>query len=241
MTAAADAGSGSCTDGVTDGVTGDVTDGVTAAIAAVTDSGTDVTAVTDSVTDRAGDGWASLGRPVPAKVWIVVPFEVAAGASEAPCELPGYGWVTAAHARQIITVPGSVWQHLPVDLDTGQVLGLVSQGYTPGPRLAGHVRARDGICRAPGCTVIADRCDLDHQRPWPAGATEAGNLYATSRRCHNTKTAGLWTSTPRPDGGLGWTTLAGREYVTYPKNWREGLQDTPTESGPSAEDDRPPF
>jgi hypothetical protein len=197
--------------------------------------------VTDDVTATDEGGWASLGRPVPATVWIVVPFEVAAGTSEAPCELPGHGWVTAAHARQIITAPGSVWQHLPVDVDTGQVLGLVSKGYTPGPRLAAHVRARDGICRAPGCTVPAERCDLDHQQPWASGPTEAGNLYAASRRCHNAKTAGLWSSTPRPDGALAWTTLAGREYVTYPKNWREGLHDEPTEAETPAEEEPPPF
>ena len=213
---------------VTPGVTDDVTHGVTGN-------------VTEGVTVVARDGWAGLGRPVPAKVWIVVPFEVAAGTSDAPCEVPGHGWVTAAHARQIITAPGSVWQHLPVQIDTGQVLGLASSGYRPGPRLAAHIRARDGVCRGPGCTVPADRCDLDHELPWPAGATEAGNLYAKSRRCHNTKTAGLWTSTPRPDGALAWTTLAGREYVTYPKNWRESIHDEPAQPETSIEDEPPPF
>ncbi len=218
---------------VTDGVTcpsgsadrggqpADVTDDVTHG---VTHGGTEsvTNGVTDGVTVVARDGWAGLGRPVPAKVWIVVPFE-------------------AAHARQIITAPGSLWQHLPVEVDTGQVIGLASSGYSPGPRLAAHVRARDGVCRGPGCTVIAHRCDLDHELPWPAGATEPGNLYAKSRRCHNTKTAGLWTSTPRPDGALAWTTLAGRDYVTYPKNWRESLHDEPATPETSTEDQPPPF
>ncbi|WP_235506886.1 PT domain-containing protein, partial [Terrabacter sp. Root181] len=48
-----------------------------------------------------------------ALAWIVVPFEVATGESDTACELPGHGWVTAAHAREIITRPGSVWRTLP--------------------------------------------------------------------------------------------------------------------------------
>ena len=48
-------------------------------------------------------------------MWIVVPFEVATGRSDAPCELPGHGWVTAEHARALITTPDSVWRWLGVD------------------------------------------------------------------------------------------------------------------------------
>ena len=59
-----------------------------------------------------------LSDAAPAAVRIVVPFEVAVGMSDAACELPGHGWVTAAHARQIMTAPGSVWQRLAVDVDT---------------------------------------------------------------------------------------------------------------------------
>ena len=54
------------------------------------------------------------------------------------------------------------------------------------------------------------------------------------------KTAGLWTSTPRPDGALAWTTLAGRDYVTYPKNWRESLHDEPAAPETSTEDEPHP-
>ena len=144
--------------------------------------------VTDGVDDPAQDGWAALGRPVPAKVWIVVLFEVAAGTSQAPCEVPGHGWVTAAHARQIITAPGSVWQHLPVDVDTGQALGLVSAGYTPSPRLAGFVRARD-VRRGPAAPC------------WRTGATWTTSSVACGlpRRATCTPRAGAAT-TPRPPG-----------------------------------------
>ncbi|MGE2730290.1 DUF222 domain-containing protein, partial [Mycolicibacterium vaccae] len=41
--------------------------------------------------------------------------------------------------------------------------------YAPSARLAEYVRARDQFCRHPGCTVPAERCDIDHVVPWPYG------------------------------------------------------------------------
>ncbi|MFM6849877.1 MAG: HNH endonuclease [Terrabacter sp.] len=193
----------------------------------------------------------SFGVPVPtATVRIVVPFEVAAGLSDAACELPGHGWVTAAHARRIMTVEGSVWQRLAVDVDTGRALELSTDRYRPTRAMVEHVRAVDGVCRAPGCQVPADRCDLDHLVSWPLGPTDVTNAQSLSRGCHNPKTAGLWSAARAPDDGIRWTTMTGREYVTYPRNWREALSDPgagppPLDASPSGApshaDDSPPF
>ena len=186
----------------------------------------------------------SFGAAVPAaSVRIVVPFEVAAGLSNAACELPGHGWVTAAHARRIMTAEGSVWQRLAVDVDTGRTLELSIDRYRPTRAMVEHVRAVDGVCRAPGCQVPADRCDLDHLVPWPLGATTVGNAQSLSRGCHHPKTAGLWSAARAPDDGIRWTTLTGREYVTYPRDWREALHDTgasPPSPAPPP-DEPPPF
>ena len=160
-------------------------------------------------------------------VWIIVPFEVATGTSDAACEIPGHGWVTAAHARDIITAPHSTWHTLPVDQHTGRALHSPSNAYHPSPALIDHIRALDGTCRAPGCEIPAHRCDIDHRQPWPTGPTHPDNLQALHRGHHNPKTAGLCTLTAGPDhaqtGALTWTTLAGREYITYPKNYREAI------------------
>ena len=127
----------------------------------------------------------------PALAWIVVPFEVATGEADTACELPGHGWVTAAHAREVLTRPGSVWATLPVDLRTGQAISRPTASYRPTPAMLEHVRAVDGICRGPGCQVVATRCDLDHETPWPRGDTAVGNLYAKHRLHHNVKTDGI--------------------------------------------------
>ncbi|WP_461004776.1 13E12 repeat family protein [Terrabacter terrigena] len=163
-----------------------------------------------------------------ARVWLVVPFEVATGASDTGCELPGHGWVTAAHAREIMTRPGSVWHTLPVDIATGAAITGPTTAYRPTRAMVEHVRAVDGTCRGPDCHVPATRCDLDHETPWPVGETSVTNVFAKHRLHHNLKTHHIWTSTQiAHDGGLQWTTLTGRTYTTYPKNWREGLDPPP--------------
>ncbi len=192
-----------------------------------------------------------------ARVWLVVPFEVATGAADTACELPGHGWVIAAHAREIMTRPGSVWHTLPVEVRTGQAISRPSKRYRPTKAMLEHVQAVDGSCRGPGCQVVATRCDLDHETPWPGGPTAVGNLSSKHRLHHNLKTDGIWNSTPGRDGALEWTTLTGRTYVTHPKDWREGLDppssvraasDAPDPPDPAdqpatrwAHDDRPPF
>jgi hypothetical protein len=174
-----------------------------------------------------------------AMAWLVVPFEVAVGTSDAACELPGHGWVTARHAREIMTRAGSVWRTLPVDLGTGRALNAPGASYRPTREMVEHVRAVDGVCRGPDCEVLARRCDLDHETPWPAGPTAVGNLHAKERFHHNVKTAGIWRSEPVDDDGLEWTTTAGRRYVTRPKDWRASLR----QPGPVGDDDPgpPPF
>ena len=96
-----------------------------------------------------------------------------------------------------MTAPGSVWQRLAADVDTGRALELSTDRYTPTPEMVEHVKAVDGVCRGPGCQVPADRCDVDHLVPWPAGRTHVSNLDSLSRGCHNGKTARSLAGPPR--------------------------------------------
>jgi hypothetical protein len=183
----------------------------------------------------------------PATVWIVVPFEVATGASDAACELPGHGWVTAEHARAIITAPGSQWRWLGVDALTGRALHLAADRYRPTAAMVEQIRALDGHCRGPGCQVPAHRCDLDHHLPYPDGQTSTGNTGPLHRAHHNLKTARYWTCVPADDHArtraLHWRTLAARDYLTHPKDYREALDDPPPPrpTRPPVPDEPPPF
>lgn len=168
---------------------------------------------------RKGGSFPRLGRQPAGTVWVVVPARTALGLDETPCELPGHGWVSAAQARAIMTAPGSMWRRLLVDDESGRALKLAHDAYAPTPEMVSHVQAVDGTCRAPGCEILASRCDLDHETAWPEGPTALGNLTAKHRRHHNLKTAGLWKSRRGPDDEVEWRTFAGRRYFTLPKDW----------------------
>nr|WP_090339023.1 HNH endonuclease signature motif containing protein [Mycolicibacterium malmesburyense]CRL67089.1 HNH endonuclease [Mycolicibacterium malmesburyense] len=88
--------------------------------------------------------------------------------------------------------------------------------YRPSTELAQFVRMRDLHCRAPGCNVPADRCDLDHTIPYPFGPTHASNLKCLCRKHHLMKTFAGWDEVQLPDGTAIWTSPSGRRYTTKP-------------------------
>ena len=93
-------------------------------------------------------------------------------------------------------------------------------GYRPSAALAEFVRIRDMFCRFPGCSVPADRCDVDHSLAWPYGPTHPSNLNCKCRGHHLMKTfwdgSGGWSEKQSPDGTLTWASPSGRTYVTTP-------------------------
>jgi hypothetical protein len=120
-----------------------------------------------------------------------------------------------------------------------------SPGYTPSAALARFVRARDRRCRFPGCRAAAVRCDLDHNKPWPAGPTSETNLCCLCRHHHRlSHQAPGWTMHRLPDGGLRWTTPSGDTITTHPL--RYGTDDdlpppTTNRCGPHSPELRPPL
>ncbi len=103
----------------------------------------------------------------------------------------------------------------------------------PRPRAGRLVKARDGRCRFPGCSVAARFCDLDHVTPWPAGPTTASNLACLCRRHHRVKQRPGWTAALHPDATLTWTDPTGRTRTTHPLDHRPlTLPDTGTDTPP---------
>ncbi len=93
--------------------------------------------------------------------------------------------------------------------------------YRPHAALAAKVRARDGHCRFPGCSVQARRCHLDHVVAFPAGQTEEANLQALCPAHHGFKHHAGWGVTMTPDGVCTWTTPSGRTHITRPPDMRD--------------------
>ena len=116
---------------------------------------------------------------------------------------------------------------MPCDPLTGARLDpdarLATDAYRPGSELAALVRARDGRCRFPGCSVASRFCDLDHVRPWPTGPTAAHNLLTVCRRHHRIKQRPGWRVRLAPDATATWTDPAGRRRTTAPLDALENV------------------
>ena len=90
-----------------------------------------------------------------------------------------------------------------------------TDGYAPDVALDRYVRARDRICRAPGCRRRIR--ELDHRVPWPDGPTSAENLEGFCTGDHRGKhQAPGWLHDLAPDGTLTVTTPTGLVARTTP-------------------------
>ncbi|WP_206428722.1 HNH endonuclease signature motif containing protein, partial [Mycolicibacterium stellerae] len=155
-------------------------------------------------------------------------------AAEQPAQPDATADATAAASQQPPRSPGLLVGHgvlpnalLAEAIRSGATItpirmpgGAPEPRYRPSAELAEFVRMRDLFCRFPGCTVAADRCDIDHVRPWPWGPTHASNLNCKCRRHHLMKTfwtgIGGWADQQLPDGTVIWTAPSGKTFTTQP-------------------------
>jgi len=181
----------------------------------------------DVATDLLMRGWipgdptfTALGEPPVASVQLVVTLTTLLGLDQGVGQIPGWGCVSAQQAQDLALQLGSIWKRVVTDPITGRAIEATAGTYTVPAGMAEQVKARDGTCRAPGCEIPTERCDLDHSQEWkPDGAggpTAETNLAAVHRGHHNLKTSGFWDSDQSPDGTVAWTTATGRTFTTYP-------------------------
>jgi hypothetical protein len=187
----------------------------------------------DVATDLLLRGWiptdpvfAQLGKPPTATVQLIVTLPTILGLDQGVAQIPGWGCVSAGQARDLALTAGSIWKRVVTDPLTGRAIEATAGTYAVPAAMAEQVRTRDGICRAPGCEIPAERADLDHSIEWTTtmgdtdgagGPTAETNLAALHRGHHNLKTAGFWDSDQTINGTLHWTTATGRIVTTYPR------------------------
>ena len=144
--------------------------------------------------------------PVEAKIMIMIPEATLTGESDEAALAADRSWALPAdQARALAADPEAEHQwyegqtrQQPRDADV-DVLSVTYTGRYPPARLRDALIFRDGHCQTQGCTVPAERCDLDHQTPWEAGGkTTATNLWALCRRHHRLKSHGFLTPPAPP-------------------------------------------
>lgn len=173
-----------------------------------------------------------VGEAPTATVHLRVSLETLVGLATDPGHVAGVGPVPATVAREIATRPGSVWHRIVTDPVTGTLLERTTTTYRPTPSMRADVLARDVTCRAPGCDRPAERCELDHVRPWPGGPTSPANLVALCKHHHQRKTHGRWRHHLTDDGTLVAESRLGQRVTTSP--WQD---DTPAPTRSASPDD----
>lgn len=184
---------------------------------------------------HGGTGKGPAGVAV--RVDVTVALSTLMGLDDAPGDLAGYGAITAEQARALAA--GGTWRRLVTDPLTGAVLDVGRTRYRPPAALREHVVARDRTCARPGCTVPAERAELDHTIPFgPSsassppgdlpdtgstaghGTTSHDNLAPLCAPDHTAKTLGVMHLVQDEPGVLEWTTATGLRVRVVPG--REG-------------------
>lgn len=136
-------------------------------------------------------------------------------------EVPGIGVIPVPMVLSMAADLGVSITRMLIDPATGTTVETRATGYRPPAGIERFVRLRDGTCRFPNCTRRAERCDIDHVVPWPAGPTQARNLICLCRHHHRLKHATAWRAELLEDGRVIWTDPYGQQWVTYPRDHRE--------------------
>ncbi|MFB7893884.1 DUF222 domain-containing protein [Microbacterium sp. NPDC056044] len=159
-----------------------------------------------------GDGDALAA--IRAEVQITIPVLTAAGTSNEPALLAGYGPIDATTARELAAAAAG-WDRVMYHPHSG--IPLAVDRYRSSAGLTRFLRARDERCRFPGCRRRPSKSDIDHTVDRALGGdTTDDNLAHLCRRHHTLKHATAWRVRQLGDGILEWTSPTQRRYLDKP-------------------------
>ena len=154
---------------------------------------------------------------ITAQVSVTIPALSLVGsdvAGSVPPELAGRAPIDPETARRLAGA-ASGWDRLLTHPVSGELLAV--DRYRPSEHLRRLLRARDQLCRFPGCGMPARDSDLDHTHDAAlGGATAEHNLGTLCRRHHVLKHQTPWKVKQLGDGLLEWASPTGRTYIDRP-------------------------
>lgn len=131
------------------------------------------------------------------RINVTVPALGLLGSVDAPGMLDGIHPIPAPMARQLAGT-SSTWYRILTDPSTGTFLPLPAERYTPTRAMLEHLRLRNPVCAAPGCTRATSwNAEMDHieefnhHHPAAGGPTSMENAHLLCWQHHQLKTAGL--------------------------------------------------
>lgn len=129
------------------------------------------------------------------QVRVVLNVYTAKDVPEAPVYVPGVGWQDA-------TVSAELRERAEQIRDLDGAAQEVGTAYQASPKLRAFLIGRDGYCRFPGCTVPAQRSQVEHCADYAkGGATSAANCAMFCQHHHNMKTDGRFSYELHPETG----------------------------------------
>ncbi len=180
----------------------------------------------DVIADLLIEGRTDLhpaeARGIRATVAVTVPvlalLESAHEGAE-PAVVEGVGPIPVERARELAG-GAEGWMRVLTHPETGMVLSVGRDRYSPPPSLRRLVKWRADRCMGPGCGMPASRCEIDHRIAWEhGGETRLENLNPFCKGHHIVKHHGGWTvrEVEGSFGAVEWISPTGRRYIVQPE------------------------
>ena len=146
---------------------------------------------------------------------VIVDAATALHLADEPGYVPGYGWVPASIAREILADADS-WRRWLIDDSTRTLIDAGAVRYRPSEALRDLIAARDVTCTADTCTRPASEAQLDHAIDFDGHNTTPANLHLVCGPDHLAVTAGHFIIDAHEDGRALWVShRSGHAYPSY--------------------------
>jgi hypothetical protein len=191
-------------------------------------------------TEDADGGTTWVPEPDKVQVQLVIDLQTLRGEADRACLLDGQP-VPALVGRELAGY-AAAFRRMVTDPVDGHLLDYGSTTYLPAP-LRTYVMARDGGCRAPGCSVRDPRrLQLDHATPFPDGPSDPANTGCLCVPHHQQKTNRLANiDNSGRDGSAEWVTAWGqRVHIPARAFLHDPTDQPPPDPDPPPVED-PPF
>jgi hypothetical protein len=169
---------------------------------------------------EGADPWAiphagTTGSRPKQQAAVIVDAATALHLAEEPGYVPGYGWVPAPIAREILADAES-WRRWLRDDTSRQIIDAGTMRYRPSVALRDLIAGRDVTCTADTCSRPASEAQLDHAIDFDGTNTTADNLHLVCGPDHLAVTAGHFVIDTAADGRPLWlSTASGHAYSSY--------------------------